>query len=491
MIATVAGYYRVSVARDGMQAPQIYEEQIRSYCRYKNLQLARIYKDIDMSGWRDSPRRPGLEKLKVDRTTYTTIVVPKLARFGRSVRDLVELFALFDRDAIALAFLDMNIDTGTSQGRLLRHIMAAFAEYESDVKSDYAKANYRHLASLGRPGGGMGPFGYKRDPETKSYAVDPPRAEIVRAIFRWYSTGKTQYEIMTLLNEQQRFRRKERRWNVKFIGRVLDNPAYVARMVVDGKLLEGNWVPLIDIETWDTVQDRRRNSIHVHRQRRLARKGPYLLSGLLVCGTCGGSKLWHRSRANTVDGVYLCSLNAKHPGSCSGGAISTARADAIVERAYLDRCRIQIIRRAQGDLDEVIERWEDAMLSEKRKLLALAMDRVVLMPHDGPPPYHGNNVRQLDIVWRVSLEDHPLVTDVVADIAVSLHRPGRLTPADSQAEQFRQYEVDVERHTREADQAARSERAKAGWARWRAQQVAMKRPAGPSSPTKGQRRFPK
>jgi hypothetical protein len=37
-----------------------------------------------------------------------------------------------------------------------------------------------------------------------------------------------------------------------------------------------------------------------------------------------------------------------------------ARADAIVERAYLDRCRIQIIRRAQGDLDEVIERWEDA-----------------------------------------------------------------------------------------------------------------------------------
>ncbi len=221
MTPTVAGYYRVSVARDGMQAPQMYEEQIRSYCAYKDLRLARIYSDIDMSGWRDSPRRPGLEQLKSDRSTYATIVIPKLARFGRSVRDLVELFALFDGDHIALAFLDMNIDTGTSQGRLLRHIMAAFAEYESDVKSDYAKASYRHLASLGRPWGGMGPLGYKRDDETKSYVPDPPKAEIVRAIFRWYATGKTQYEIMKLLNEQQRFQRKERRLKVNSIGRAL------------------------------------------------------------------------------------------------------------------------------------------------------------------------------------------------------------------------------------------------------------------------------
>ena len=57
-----------------------------------------------------------------------------------------ERFDLFDGDGIALVFLDMNIDTCTSQGRLLRNIMAAFAEYESDVKSDYARANDRMVA---------------------------------------------------------------------------------------------------------------------------------------------------------------------------------------------------------------------------------------------------------------------------------------------------------------------------------------------------------
>jgi hypothetical protein len=188
-----------------------------------------------------------------------------------------------------------------------------------------------------------------------------------------------------------------------------------------------------------------------------------------VCGTCGGNKLWHRSKANTVDGVYMCSVNARQPGSCSGGAISTARADAIVERSYLDRCRIQILRRSRGNLDEVIERWEDATLPERRKLLALAIDRVVLMPHEGPPPYRGKNVRKLDIVWRLSLEDDPMVTDVVADIAVSLNRAGP-APTDGQAEQFRQYEVDLERHAREADRAARSVRSKAAWVRRKTQE---------------------
>jgi DNA invertase Pin-like site-specific DNA recombinase len=49
------------------------------------------------------------------------------------------LFDLFDdAEGIALVFLDMNIDTGTSQGRLLPNIMAAFTEYESDVCSDYS-----------------------------------------------------------------------------------------------------------------------------------------------------------------------------------------------------------------------------------------------------------------------------------------------------------------------------------------------------------------
>ena len=139
----VAGYFRVSQSRDDMKAPELYRDEIDRYCAYKRLRLAEVFSDLDRSGFRGGKARPALEELTRRRPEFSAVIVPKLARFGRSVKDLVELFELFDHDRVALVFLDMNIDTSTSQGRLLRHIMAAFAEYESDVKADYARASHR------------------------------------------------------------------------------------------------------------------------------------------------------------------------------------------------------------------------------------------------------------------------------------------------------------------------------------------------------------
>jgi DNA invertase Pin-like site-specific DNA recombinase len=54
----VAGYFRVSRARDGMHAPDIYREQIQRYCTYRSLNLSETYSDIDFSGYRNSEKRP-------------------------------------------------------------------------------------------------------------------------------------------------------------------------------------------------------------------------------------------------------------------------------------------------------------------------------------------------------------------------------------------------------------------------------------------------
>lgn len=171
-----------------MRAPELYRDEIERYCNYRDLELAEVFSDIDHSAYRGAKARPALEELKRSRFEFSGVVVPKLSRFGRSVRDLVILFELFDRDGIALVFLDMNLDTQISQGRLLRRILTAFAEYESDVKSDYARAAQRMLATEGRPHGPLAPFGCtvvgkKRD---KTYVVDAERAPIVREIFERY-----------------------------------------------------------------------------------------------------------------------------------------------------------------------------------------------------------------------------------------------------------------------------------------------------------------
>jgi hypothetical protein len=59
----VAGYFRVSQARDGRQSPDIYRDEIDRYCASKQLALAEVFADIDYSGWRGSKTRPALQEL--------------------------------------------------------------------------------------------------------------------------------------------------------------------------------------------------------------------------------------------------------------------------------------------------------------------------------------------------------------------------------------------------------------------------------------------
>ena len=149
----VAGYFRVSQARDGMKAPQLYEDEIRRYCSYRKLEVAQIFSDIDYSAYRNSENRPALNELLRRRHEFSAVVVPKLSRFGRSLKHLTHLFDTFDSNGVGLVFFDLGMDTSTSQGRLLRNVMAAFAEYESDVKADYSRqpASDRRSRSTPRP----------------------------------------------------------------------------------------------------------------------------------------------------------------------------------------------------------------------------------------------------------------------------------------------------------------------------------------------------
>ena len=59
----VAGYYRISQARDEMHAPEIYRGEIERYCDYQGLRLAKVFSDIDYSGYHGSEKRPALKDL--------------------------------------------------------------------------------------------------------------------------------------------------------------------------------------------------------------------------------------------------------------------------------------------------------------------------------------------------------------------------------------------------------------------------------------------
>src|SRR6266705_300144 len=81
------------------------------------------------------------------------IVVWRLDRLGRSLRQLIETVTMLAERGIELRSLKENIDTTTPTGKLLFHIMGAMAEFERDVISERTQAGLEAARARGRRGG--------------------------------------------------------------------------------------------------------------------------------------------------------------------------------------------------------------------------------------------------------------------------------------------------------------------------------------------------
>lgn len=64
------------------------------------------------------------------------LIVTRLDRLARSVNDLSRLTERFQKEGIDLIVLDQYIDTSTSTGKLLFHMLGAIAEFENDLRKE-------------------------------------------------------------------------------------------------------------------------------------------------------------------------------------------------------------------------------------------------------------------------------------------------------------------------------------------------------------------
>jgi DNA invertase Pin-like site-specific DNA recombinase len=81
------------------------------------------------------------------------IVVWRLDRLGRSLKDLIETVQALEQRGIELRSLKENIDTTTPTGKLMFHMMAALAEFERDVIRERTLAGLDAARARGRKGG--------------------------------------------------------------------------------------------------------------------------------------------------------------------------------------------------------------------------------------------------------------------------------------------------------------------------------------------------
>ena len=107
--------------------------------------------DDKISGSR--AERPGLTKALELLREGDTLVVWKLDRLGRSVKNLVDLVSELHRQGVQFKSLTDAIDTGTPSGRFFFHVMASLAEMERELTVERTRAGLEVARQLGRKGG--------------------------------------------------------------------------------------------------------------------------------------------------------------------------------------------------------------------------------------------------------------------------------------------------------------------------------------------------
>lgn len=97
--------------------------------------------------------RPGIQEAIAYARNGDTLVAWKLDRFGRSLKNLIELINEMKERDVGFRSLQENLDTTSSTGKLIFHIFGALAEFERDLIRERTKAGLAAARARGRSGG--------------------------------------------------------------------------------------------------------------------------------------------------------------------------------------------------------------------------------------------------------------------------------------------------------------------------------------------------
>lgn len=326
-------YARQSLDRDGSGAAV--ERQLaecRALATKHGLTVEREYVDNDVSA--SSGVRPEFSRLldAIRHGTVSTIIVWHTDRLYRRVRDLVDIVELAEKLTLkVLTVRAGDLDLSTPAGRMLAGMLGHAARYEVEQKGARQVAANIQRAKRGHWHFTIRPYGYQR--VDGRIELIPEEAAVLREAYRRFIAGESYYAIAEDFNSRGIPSARDKEWSITILRERLRNPHYAGHATYKSEITaQGDWEPVIDQDTWERF--------NAARSRRRVRHGwsnktKYLLSGLAVCGVCGGRMLArpdYRGKGENKRRVmtYQCTTNW-----CTSRLMDPV--DEVVEAAVIDR----------------------------------------------------------------------------------------------------------------------------------------------------------
>jgi site-specific DNA recombinase len=301
-------------------------ERIKAYALSQDYTVLAMLRDDGFSA--KDLNRPGIRRLLADVRAggVDVVLVYKLDRLSRRLRDLTEILDLVAEHGARFESVTEPFETKSAPGRLMLNVLGGFAQFEREVNGERVllamERRFRQGKWMVQP-----PYGYRM--MDGLLVVEPTEATLVRRIFqRYLGDGFGAKELARELNSEGRRTRRGCPWRAGGVHRVLTNRAYLGRVVWRGQERAGTHEPLVGEDLFKAVQ----HKLRARRQappRRLTSEN--LLVGLTRCGRCGASMFVQRP-GNTGKRhyrYYVCAHRAEDR-SCVQPYIPAARLEGAV-----------------------------------------------------------------------------------------------------------------------------------------------------------------
>jgi DNA invertase Pin-like site-specific DNA recombinase len=216
------GYVRVSTDRQAEQGVSLeaQEAKIRAMATVQGADLIDVIVDGGESA--KSLNRPGLQRIitLVNSGKVQAVIVAKLDRLTRSVKDLCGLLELFERRKVALISVAESLDTGSAAGRLVITIMGAVSQWEREAIGERTRDALRYKRSNGECIGNI-EFGYRLGDDGKHLEPEPAEQAALATIRDLRTGGDSLRTIAATLNVRGHRTRRGTEWRLESVARVV------------------------------------------------------------------------------------------------------------------------------------------------------------------------------------------------------------------------------------------------------------------------------
>lgn len=268
------------------------------------IRIIDTYADRAVSGRTD--KRRDFQRMMTDaaKGKFRYVIAWKSNRMGRNMLEALINEARLQDLGVRVLYVEEDFDD-TAAGRFAaRSMMNVNQFYSENMAEDIKRGLYDNAANCMVANGHL-PYGYKAD-ETLHYAIDEPKAAVIREIFARVSCGEAFVDIMASLNARGIKTSYGRPWGRSSFQKILSNERYRG-IYIYGDVRKEDGIPrIISDELYFKVQEvitTKKNPQGRHRV-----NGDYLLTGKLFCGHCKSpmTGISGTSRSGNLHYYYVC-----------------------------------------------------------------------------------------------------------------------------------------------------------------------------------------